>query len=71
LELHVGWSAIAPEFQEHPGNNVFIAAIYSQKQELTQSQMQQVMRVGVDSHVFNSQTLLQFLPGGEQQRYTL
>jgi hypothetical protein len=32
FELHVGWSAIAPEFQGHPGN-VFVVAIYSQKQE--------------------------------------
>jgi hypothetical protein len=27
LELHVGWSAIVHEFQGHPQNKAFIAAI--------------------------------------------
>jgi hypothetical protein len=27
LELHVGWSTIVHEFQEHPQNKTFIAAI--------------------------------------------
>jgi hypothetical protein len=27
LELHVGWSAIVPKFQEHAQNKAFIAAI--------------------------------------------
>jgi hypothetical protein len=27
LELHVGWSAIVTEFQRHPGNDTFLAAV--------------------------------------------
>jgi hypothetical protein len=40
-ESHVGWSAIVPEFQRHPGNNTLLAAIsFSEKRKCHNGQSQ-------------------------------
>jgi hypothetical protein len=42
LELHVGWSAIVPEFQRHPRNDTLLAVIFfSEAKIITKDQSEE------------------------------
>ena len=66
LELHVGRSVTVHEFQEHPRNKVFIAAISFSKTQ-TDIGPNSASKEGGGGHTYvsNSQTVLAFLSSGE------